>query len=552
MNLLRRLDASLARLSMYRLVLGALAVLLAVAMVLGATGTIFFTPLDLALTAATACLATLGATWLGGALTRTRPHVTSSLITGQILTFVLWPGSDLESLLAAAIAGAAAGASKYLIAWRGRHLVNPAVVGLLVVTWTDTGIAGWWVGSRELAPAVVILGLVVLWRTRRLIFALSFLVPAVALGVLGYLRFDTPPGDAVSWALIASPVLFLSAFMLTEPLTSPPRRWQRVLVGAGVGVLGVVPLFAEAPWLSWELALAAGNVVAFGLGLRGGVRLRLVSSVQRGDMLDLSFEASRPLRFAAGQYVEVDVPQALAMPGAARDSRGRRRMLSVASAPGSPVVRLVTRLGGPVVGGPVLGGSLAGGPVEPAQGSLAQAAGSSAQVAPPSPVKRALAAMAPGESIAVTGVAGDFLLPVGGPVALVAAGVGVTPFLSHLEAAARGELQAPAGGWDVVLVYAVREVADVVPLAPGVERLAGLRTVLVVPQGQVEAAVAALPGWQVVAGDALTPQVLAEAVPDLAAREVLASGSPAAVAAVRRAARADGAERVRSDVFLGY
>lgn len=510
---------------MYRLVLAALVALLAVTLVMAALGRLFFSPLDLLATAAIACAATLAASWVGGACTRTRPQIESSLITGLILAFVLWPGVDAAALTGAAVAGGAAGASKYLIAWRGRHVLNPAVVGLLVVTWTHTGFAGWWVGSRELAPAVAILGLVVVWRTRRLGAVIGFLVPAVGLGILGYLRFDAWLSDAVAWALIASPVLFLAGFMLTEPLTSPPRRWQRVAVGALVGGLTAAPLFVGASWLSAEVALGIGNAVAFGFGLRGRVRLRLLGAERRGDLLDMRFAPSRVLRFQPGQYVEVDVPQALAQPGGARDPRGRRRVLSVASAPSSPEVRLVTRVAGAVVGGPVGGG--------------------------PSAVKRALAAMAPGDSITATLVAGDFLLPRSGPVALIGAGVGVTPFLSQAEAAGRGEITPPAGGWDIVVVYAVGDVADVVP--PAAEALAaGIRWVLVVPAEQVGAAEATYPGLRVVAGEALSPEVLAAAVPDLAQRRALVSGSPGAVAAVRRAVRAAGGDRVKTDVFLGY
>ena len=65
--------------------------------------------------------------------------------------------------------------------------------------------------------------------------------------------------------------------MLTEPLTLPPRRWQQLALAAVVGALFVpynLGFVANSP----ELALLAGNAVAFAVGQRGGVRLAFVAS----------------------------------------------------------------------------------------------------------------------------------------------------------------------------------------------------------------------------------------------------------------------------------
>ncbi|TNU74871.1 FAD-dependent oxidoreductase [Miniimonas arenae] len=551
---LRRLDAGLGRVSMYRLVLAALGVVLAVALalVLAATGTLGYPALGIVAVLAVGTLGTLAATWVGGLVTRSRPHVASSLVTGAILALVLLPGTDGRTLAGAAVAGAAAGASKYLLAWRGRHVLNPAAVGLVVVGWTGLATSGWWVGTAALLPAVAVAGGVVAWRTRRVAFVLAYAVPAFVLTAVGYLTLGVAANDALWWALTASPVAFLALFMLTEPLTSPPRRPQRLLVGALVAVLAAAPLFLEWGWLSPELALIVGNAVAFGLGLRRGVRLRLSSATLTGDVLDLHLAPSSPVRALPGQYVEIDVPQAGA---AARwDPRGRRRVLSLASDPASGDVRLVTRLSG-------------------AEGSE------------PSPVKRALAALAPGEELRVTSVGGDFLLP-SGPVALVGAGIGVTPFLAHLDGVVRGSGAAPGGASgvrhghdgelaaarDVVLVHGVRTRADVLELpgSAGDALPAGVRLVLVVPPGTaggVAGGTAAsasggtaggpdgvgLDGrWEVLEGAVTDAAVLGRAVPDLGARTVLVSGSPASVDALRTAARSLGAARVRTDTFLGY
>lgn len=524
---LARLDGALGRVSMYLLVTVSLVVIALVAIVLAAVGQLTYPPGAIALSLVVGVAATYAGTVLGGLLTRSAPHAPSSVITGLILALVLWPGYG-QDLLVLAVAGLAAGVSKYVIAWRGRHILNPAVAGLLVIGLTGFGASIWWVGSQALLPVVLVTGLLVLWRTRRLLYALSFVVPAVVLTIVGYTSTGLALGQALTFAIGSSPILFLAAFMLSEPLTTPPRRWQRLVVGALVAVVSVLPLYVHAPLVTPELALAVGNVVAFVFGMRHRVVLRLDGARRSGDVLDLTFTPSAPLRVRPGQYVEIDVPQA-----GMRDVRGRRRVLSVASDPAGGQVRLVTRI-------------------------------AATPGATPSPVKAALATLEPGSTLAVTSVGGDFLLPDGGArLALVGAGIGVTPFLSQLDAVARGSLEAR----DVVLVHAVKDVTDVLdvvtaaaPQIPGggvagsmparAQLPAGVQLVLVVPPGVSREAIPV--GWRVVEGAVLTREVLAAAVPDLAEREVLVSGSPIAVAAVTDAARAAGVRKIRTDVFLGY
>ncbi|MFX7824793.1 FAD-dependent oxidoreductase, partial [Acinetobacter baumannii] len=71
--------------------------------------------------------------------------------------------------------------------------------------------------------------------------------------------------------------------------------------------------------------------------------------------------------------------------------------------------------------------------------------------------KRALAEVPVGATLAVTGVWGDFVLPSRptAPVLLIAAGIGVTPFVSQLR-----HLAATGQDRDVVLVYVVSEASE--------------------------------------------------------------------------------------------
>ncbi len=72
----------------------------------------------------------------------------------------------------------------------------------------------------------------------------------------------------------SSPFLFLGAFMLSEPLTLPPRRMQQYVVAVLVGVLAGWPIPVGEVTLGQERALLVGNLVAFLFCLRAAVRLQ--------------------------------------------------------------------------------------------------------------------------------------------------------------------------------------------------------------------------------------------------------------------------------------
>ena len=119
-------DRMLGRITMYLLVIVVLAVIGVLALVLSLAGVIAIAPLAI-LASATVLLA---ASWIAnevlGIAFRTRPLTQSGVITALLLLFVLEPTTDPGGLLCLALAAAIAAASKYLVAWRGRHIVNPA------------------------------------------------------------------------------------------------------------------------------------------------------------------------------------------------------------------------------------------------------------------------------------------------------------------------------------------------------------------------------------------------------------------------------------------
>ncbi len=508
-----RILGVLGRVSMYRLVLLSLATLAVISLVLSLFGLVGPRPLELLATAAVLAVVCVLVDALAQRMLRLPPRVESSLITAGILLFVLFPTTVPLGLAGVALAAAAASASKYLLAWRGRHIFNPAATGAAVLTLVSIaapalGASAWWVGSPYLALPVLILGLAVVWRTERVRMIAGFFVIAAGVAFLRSVAQDSAAGFTVdagailAQVLLSSPYLFLGAFMLSEPLTMPPRRWQQFAVAAVVGVLAGWPVSVGLFTLGQEFALLIGNLLAFAFTWRAAVRLTLE---QRREITptvkELTFTARRPFAFRPGQYLELDVPHKRP------DARGTRREFSIVSAPTDlPTVRIAFK-----------------------EGSK-------------SSYKRALAEIAPGGTLAVTGVWGDFLLPTrtGSPILLVAAGIGVTPFISQLR-----HLAATEQDRDIVLVYVVSEASE---LAFRDEIAASGIPVVVFSRDEPRDLP---PQWTWAGrGVRLDADGLVHAVPDIAARHAYISGPPRLIADLAPAL--EKARSLTTDAFAGY
>ncbi len=507
----RLLDRVTGTLTMYKLVLVALTAITAIAITLSLLGQLRFSPLELIASAAVLVTATCATSLLAGRVLRGPAHLDSSFITALLLFFIMQPKLDVPGLLSLALAGVIASASKYVLAVRGRHIFNPAASGAFVVTLLAFGAvesfsyAQWWVGTPYLLVPVAIGAFLVLYRTQKLAMGGVFIAVALLIQGVRYALAGTPVVDAVSDTLLSSPAVFLVGFMLSEPLTLPPRRWQQLAEAALVALLMFVPfslgtLISSTP----QLALLVGNLLAFLVGQRRGIRMTYLGKQQLGESTwELSFQPSRPVRFSPGQYMELTIPHR------STDFRGSRRIFSVASAPSDdgPITFAITR------------------------------------PATTSSFKQALLDLEPGAVVHGTSVGGDFVLPkdAGQPLLLVAGGIGITPFASQLaHATKRGEQR------DVVVAYATSTPGSL-PYAALLEQ-SGARVVLFTPE-----APSSLPaGWQYGGAGRVTGQRLAEAIPDIAARRTYVSGPPALVHDLRRALRSQGAKRVHADSFSGY
>ncbi|SFU13877.1 ferredoxin--NADP reductase [Arthrobacter sp. ov118] len=533
-----RLDTALGRLTMYRLVLWVLAALAAYSLLLNVLGWLTF-GLPEMIAHLVLCLGlTYGSNRAIAALFHVRPHLESSLITGLLLYFLFWPSQLTQGIQVAELAGVAlacvlASASKYALAWRGRHIFNPAAAGAFLAGLTGLNIATWWAATPAMLLLVLPGALLVLYRVRKLTMAAVFTVVAVSVVTADLLQSGMALPEALWQPLAQRPVLFFVGFMLTEPLTLPPRRWQQLAEAAVVGVLFAVPYDLGFVFSSPELALLVGNVLAFAAGQRGAVRLRFVGRRPlTPTTTEFSFRPERPVRFTAGQYLELHLPpdqagdrQAGGRQAGKGDGKGIRRVFSLTSAPGAPLLTIGVGTAEPV-----------------------------------SSAKRSLLGLVPGDRLSATTVGGDFVLPrnPSTPVLLIAAGIGITPYLAHLAdatAAASGAGRAgasaagqggPAGNRDVVLLYLAKNAAELA-YAEELQR-SGARILARLGDGS-----APPPAFMQDAGaERIDAAALKKLVPDVAGREIYISGSPASVRSLGTAARRAGARRVHEDSFTGY
>lgn len=500
------LDRLLGRVTMYVLVVGWLAVLAVAALVLTfVPGALSFSPLALLASASVLLVVSYLANGIAGIVFRTRPQLSSTIITALLLLFIFTPSIDVLPLAGLALAAFVAVLTKYLLAWRGRHIFNPAAAAAFIVGFPGLpfGFATWWVGTTPLVPIAAVGALTILFRTRRLWLGLAYVVTVLVVWQVRGLLTATGPVDSLTLPLLSLPTVFFAGFMLSEPLTLPPRRWQQLAEAVLVGLISSIPFTFGGVYSSPQLALLVGNLLAFAVGQRRGIRLRLV---ERRPLTptswDLAFEPVAPVRFRPGQYLE------LTLPHGSTDARGWRRVFSIVAAPGSTRLRFGVRM--------------------PER---------------PSSFKSALLALEPGAVVSGTSVSGDFLLPsdTSTKLLLLAGGIGITPFVGQLLHAA-----AESPRRDIVLVTAVTSAAELA-YRPELEA-AGFPVVVVSPDEP-----AGLPEhWTWVGAPQLTHGIVHERVADARERIAYVSGSPTLVSELKRALRGSGVRRVRTDTFIGY
>jgi ferredoxin-NADP reductase/Na+-translocating ferredoxin:NAD+ oxidoreductase RnfD subunit len=391
MKLLNRL---LNNLTMYELVQWGLRVIAAVAVVESFFGLTGYNWIAMLLSMCVLAGTAMAADWILGRLFHSTSAVESAAISGVILSLIMRPAESPIDYAWMVLAAIVAMSSKHLLAIRGKQIFNPAAISLVIIGLAGYDGAYWWVGSRPLFWPVLIVGLLVVHKLRRFHQFLPFLAAAMAATFLRHP--DLSLQALIDQTVVSGPLLFMGTIMLTEPSTTPPTRRLRVAYGTLTGVISGLAFTVGPFYNTPHLSLVLGNLFSFAVSFKRRVQLHFQGARQVGaGVYDLTFEPAQSLPYRPGQYLEWTLPHAHP------DSRGNRRYFTIASSPTENVIRLGAR-------------------IDPERASS---------------YKKALLKLKPGDTLSVTNLAGDFVLPQDQSQKLVfiAGGIGITPFRSMVQ-----------------------------------------------------------------------------------------------------------------------
>ncbi|MEM8934339.1 MAG: DUF2330 domain-containing protein, partial [Acidobacteriota bacterium] len=195
----------------------------------------------------------LGVQWSGTravGLPRFDPR--SPLISALSLTLLL----RVDAWWPAALAAAVAIGSKFLVRVGGKHVFNPANVGIvLAVLLTDRAwiSPGQWGSATLFALLLGGFGLLVVHRAERFDVPLTFLL-AWAGVLFGRAAWLGDPWAIPAHQLQSGAVLVFAFFMISDPKTTPDRRLARIVWVIGVALV--------AGWLRFEHQVRAAPIWA--------------------------------------------------------------------------------------------------------------------------------------------------------------------------------------------------------------------------------------------------------------------------------------------------
>ena len=465
--MLNFIDELLNRITMYRLVLYYLIFLLTVAVALSAAGVLDYDPFALLFTIGFLLAACSITNWVFAKAFRVPANAESTYISALILALIITPLQSSHDLWFLGWAAVLAMASKYIVAINKQHLFNPVAFAVALTYFAINQSASWWVGSAALLPFVLIGGVLVVRKIKRVGLVYSFLFAAVATSaILGFFN-----GDDLLMTLqrlvVYSPLLFFAFIILTEPLTTPPSYGWRMVYGGLVGVLFSPQLHFGPFYTTPEIAILVGNVLSYVVSPKTTLVLTLKDKVQLApDIYDFIFTPLRRFAFSPGQYMEWTLGHN------DPDSRGNRRYFTLASSPTEAQLRLGVKF-----------------------------------YPQSSTFKQAMLAMDQDSEIVASQLAGEFVLPHDArqKCVFIAGGIGITPFRSMIKYLLDTHQRRP-----LVLFYVARTADELVyhDVLDQARREVGLKTIYTITDPGHSPA-----GWRGQVGR-LTPQLLKAEVPD--------------------------------------
>lgn len=383
---------------MYKIVLYVLGALVLIAILLSFLGILSYSPIAILLSVFFITTVSLITNIIFAWKFKVPANVESVYITALILVLLITPAhsaQDLSFFIMASFSSVLAISSKYILAIKKKHIFNPVAISIVLTAIIINQPAQWWVGTLSMLPFVLIGGFLIVRKIRRFDMIISFLVVAILAIVI-----PTATGFSSSfikiWRISAyTPLFFFAAIMLTEPLTTPPTKWLRILYGGFVGLLFSPFAHIGAIYSTPELALVIGNIFSYIVSPKEKLILKL-KEIQKvaHNTYNFVFKSNRSIHFKPGQYLEWTISDKNV------DSRGNRRYFTIVSSPTEKDITMGIKF-----------------------------------YPKPSSFKKGLINLELDDIIIASQRAGDFVLPKNKnkKIVFVAGGIGVTPFISMLK-----------------------------------------------------------------------------------------------------------------------
>jgi ferredoxin-NADP reductase/Na+-translocating ferredoxin:NAD+ oxidoreductase RnfD subunit len=493
----------LDNLTMYQVLVYGMSVLFGWAIAGSAVGSLNFTIFSLVGSLFVLLFSAVPIHFLLAKIFKAPANLESTIITVLILLLILQPANSLISAFGLAVAGFVAIISKYILVWRKVHIFNPVVVAAVVVGLSFLVPVTWWIGSAFMFAPVLVVGLLIVHKIKRWdLFLTVILVSTVTVSFYGFSQ-GAALADVLRQHFLSWPIVFFASVMVTEPLSTPATRWQRIIYGTFIGTVSSVPISYGYVYTTPELTLLLANIYSFSTGLKGRLNLALLEKVEVAkDILEFRFTKPAGFNFTAGQYLEWtlvhDNP----------DQRGIKRYLTVSSSPTEDYVGMAVKM-----------------PAEP------------------SSFKRKLRDLKVGEGIFVSQLIGDFTVPkvnfTERELVFIAGGIGVTPFRSIVKYVADSGFKA-----SITLFYLVNEPGEIA-YRDLFENVEGVRFVPVVTKMIGE--------WEGETGF-LTEEMLRRYIENIGEATFYISGPPGMVRSYEQLLMNLGVGRlkIKKDFFPGY
>jgi ferredoxin-NADP reductase/Na+-translocating ferredoxin:NAD+ oxidoreductase RnfD subunit len=502
------IDNILNRITMYRLVLYYLLGIWLIALSLCIAGLLPYSPLAMIVSLGFILAVSWIANEIFARVFSVPTNAESYFITALILALIispLSPTSGFGYLWFLAAAALWAIASKFILAIQGKHIFNPAALAVVLTAATVGQSASWWIGNTYLALPIILGGFLMVLKIRRTDLIVSFFAAAAAAIILPGLARGTNIGTILNNTLFHSPLFFFAFVMLTEPLTTPPRRAGRIAYGTLVGFLFSPAFHLGSFYFTPELTLIAGNIFSYIISPKQKLTLTLERKIPLGpDLWEFVFASDKKINFQPGQYLEWTMGQDKP------DHGGNRRYFTIASSPTEGQLKIGVK-------------------------------GNNGK----SSFKHTLLSMKRGDTIVASQLAGDFTLPSAKDekLVLIAGGIGITPFRSMIKYILdRREKR------DVVLFYSNKTAGEIVykNIFDAAGRHAGLKTIYTLTDQEL------CPVW--CRRGRIDEHLIASELPDFRERTYFISGPQSMVTAYKKMLRDLGvhSRQIKTDYFPGF